>query len=125
MPKTDWQALDALIARDVMGYHEETSYDLPVWAGTRNDGTEHWIAMYAWRPHKDVVQALKVLDALAEKYGLGHNVSRAVHTRTYSAWLSDGFQVWREMFHAKRAKAICLAIKNFLDAPKELQDAEG
>ena len=71
-------ALNERMVFEVMGGHEELSYEMLVWAWTRDDGTKSWIARYAWRPTRNEDQALKCLDKIVDKGWMATIVSYAI-----------------------------------------------
>jgi len=88
----------------------------------------HAEAIREWQPHVAVAQALMVLDRIVKIRRHGHSIFLlAPHLTRYRVLIWEGFGcvgIWRGE-HASRAKAICLAIKAYLDAQKEAQDEPG
>ena len=138
MPEaTDWQALDARIAREVMEYytwdgltakhHEEPPPEPinPWWWADGEDGATIVVQMRHWQPHKDVAQALAALEVLRAK---GHDTSIDQKAGGPRCWVT----IWSKNaprhiveIHDLLPKAICLALESWLDAHKEKQDDPG
>jgi len=117
---TDWQALDDRIAR-MMGFEQELQdEDDLFWVSS--DGNEFfvdqpsvhvWTDWDVWHPHADLRQAMMALKAVAKR---GYDVDLKIWDSgwTYRVWIQPP-SPWAAD-HEECPKAICLAIKEFLDA---------
>ena len=135
MPKTDWQALGRRIAREVMGWvqWDELSADnqqlIPIynrrtWLTLDELGCPHSTDLLYkdWQPHKDVAQALMAKDHIVKQAwpGCRFTMDSVQHSGS-RAWFRRGEQIYHGD-HKTDAKVICLAIEEWMDAQKELQD---
>lgn len=127
MPETDWQALDARIAR-MMGFEQKEAHGEGALFWVSDDGEEYlverpdsyaWMDWDVWQPHKNVAQALEAAEAL---FALGYSLEIArypYYEMEHEVWIwspRPGHDNWFGR-HTMRAKAICSAIGAFLDAP--------
>ena len=126
MSKTDaeWQALDARIAREVMGwvirYYGIPSKGRPVYCESMSSRS---FQMYVdhWQPHKDVAQALMALDTVADKYpDVGYTLERATPKRPcdYMCALGNPDAPETLAFAPILREAICSALEKWMDAQR-------
>ena len=138
----EWRALADRIAREVMGctkwddllenaqwiHWSMIEEDPDEWNLTFN--REKWwfldesgcpdyeYSIEEWQPHNNVVQALTILDRIAETYHYGHSIFLlASHLTRYRVLIWKGFGcvgMWQGE-HTNRAKAICLVIEEFME----------
>jgi len=126
MPETDWYALDRQIAAEVMGFTREDVYGARAlfWV-SRSGITKYlverpdsyaWMDWDVWQPHKKVAQALMALDVLVKR-GVDVSIYTWHHDPNYTVWMVPAERrrpSWVD-YHAKYAKALCLAIRSCLD----------
>ena len=127
--KTDaeWQALDARIAREVMGLKQACIDGDLCWV-TPAFNYRYLVCDSAilriepeykvWQPHKDVAQALMAADKICDQ-GWDRELQRLGNAqRTYASfWRYDPFDPQTLGSYADSdAPAICLAIEKWLDA---------
>lgn len=166
MSKTDaeWQALGTRIARKVLGWTKWD--DLPIiarmaylailprkpdpfrlarlrkswWSVSNECAYIELFFAFDWQPHKNVAQAMKVLDEMSRRCkGVTHNWFYRIQSypqvsgHLYNIYLQksvpcEGSQSWRNLEYSadadSREHAICLAMERWLDAQRELEDAE-
>ena len=136
MPEAEWQALDARIAQEVMGwilkrYSEAPTFDAQrlVWyvpVGNQRQSLQFRMWKEEWQPHKDVAQAMMALDVVVKR-GFDTDIKTRHYDSLREIWIVPAEcrgPCWLGV-HESRAKAICLAAEQWMDAPKELQDDPG
>ena len=130
LPEAARQTYWRIVEKEPEGWSLETYNRRQWWFVFVNESGCPWAdySIREWQPHMAVTQALSVLDRIAKIRRHGHSIFLlAPHLTRYRVLIWEGFGcvgIWRGE-HASRAKAICLAIKAYLDAQKEAQDEPG
>lgn len=133
MKLSDWQALDARIAREVMGWvkwdglpvdNQElvAIYNRRIWLRLDESGCPHSTDLLYkdWRPHENVAQALMAVRKIVQQgwafqlriyidYREPHVLKSAAELWNYDVLPCEGYE-------ETDSKAICLAIEAWLDA---------
>ena len=135
MKPSDWQALDARIAREVMGWHQNpNAIAYPDWLNEEGKATGYCLfgalpyrmSFPAWQPHKEVAQALMAVRKIVQQ-GWGFQLRIFIDYREPDA-LKSAAELWNydvlpsEGYEETDPKAICLALEEWMDAQKEKQD---
>ena len=126
---TDWQALDARIAREVMGRLDgqmAPSLRLIDKAPPDSEACDlYQVVRPVWQPHKNVAQALMVKDKIVRDDWCFDLSNRPGTLAVVYFWQMLHPMIGIQGKAESDAKAICLATEAWLDAQKEKQDDPG
>ena len=126
MRLSDWQALDARIARKVMSFEQKQSRGEGALFWVSDDGEEYlverpeshaWMDWDVWQPHKYVAQAMEALEALSQK-GVNYSITRFTKAEVIvQLWgYVGGVFCVRRWTNKIMCETICLAIEQWMDA---------